>query len=243
MSKENEPHLGLAFGKGNEDTDLLRTHGVFQVLRPSHYMGLSLFIILLGFFIALTSMSDIQANKSESVIQSVNNAFSSADFLADLNPHDTPNEKEGLNRGQGVLPEEQIKNLFGKTLGDLGTQNLDIRENDGDGVMQMSIGAAVFDNYAPQFAAKLSEILQNEDLSTDFEVELMLPFPADTDFSDAGRYTSIFAQAGFPMNRIVIGFDRLLESESKKDYVQLRFVYMVDYTPTQSGERTMRGGQ
>lgn len=191
-------------------------HYAFPALRAGHYMALSLFLILLTFFIGLTSMSNFHPQKAEAVMEALKDTFNSADFIPDITP-DTPND-EGRNRHGGDLPEAQVKSLLGRTLGDLRIEAGDAET--GRGVLSAMIPAAVFDNYLDALARQIGAIAAGGDLSTAFDVTILSGGALDAD--RIGRYAQAFAAAGFPADRLGFG---LIPGAAADTPLELRFTF------------------
>lgn len=191
-------------------------HYTFPALRASHYMALSLFLILLTFFIGLSAMSNFHPQRTEAVMEALKDTFTSADFIPDISP-DTA-DKDGLNRHDGDLPEAQVKNLLGRTLGDL---RIEANDNpQGQGVLSAMIPAAVFENYLDALARQITAITTAGDLSTSFDVTILSG--GSVDAVRIGRYADSFAQAGFPMDRLGFG---LIAGAAADAPLELRFTF------------------
>jgi hypothetical protein len=139
-------------------------------LRASHYLGLSLYILMLTFFIALTAQYDVQKERINSVISSINKSFpadydlfSIKSFMTDTDLVRTPS---------GQIPREQVKLFLKQSFDDLSIQ--DKQMANGDFRLSASMTSAKFENYLSAFAQKLSEILSNNEIEEAFQLEIML---------------------------------------------------------------------
>jgi len=208
--------------------------GSFQALRSSHYMGLSLFLIMLAFFIGLTAMSDLSPERSATVVAGVQEAFSSADFVPNIAGIERP--KDGLSRETGDLPEQQLKAMLGRTLGDMRLE--DNADGKGDAALTAYVPEAVFDNYVAPLAQKISEMVKQGALTTVFGVEIILPLPAQGNGGNAAsaeslnafyarirRYAALFEKAGFPAHLLAFGGQKTDLNGTRQANVEIRFIF------------------
>ena len=78
-----------------------------------HFLTLSLFIVLLSFFIVLTTLSSFDSGKTQPVIESVQMAFSSNIVQQDTAPAFEEGQNEDLNKGDAL---DRLKALFAAEL-------------------------------------------------------------------------------------------------------------------------------
>ena len=77
--------------------------------RTGQLMNLSLFIMLLAFFIVLNALSSYQENRVENVVDSVQHAFAKDVRQEDFNPSIMPDPANSVNEGDTL---ERINALF-----------------------------------------------------------------------------------------------------------------------------------
>lgn len=190
----------------------------FANLRASHYMGLSLYILLLAFFIALTSLFDVSTQRSQSVMSSVKESFYQSSFII----NDVKSGSESETGNIGLLPEKQVEKLMGKSLGDLKIE----RRHLDNGKFQLSatLSQVLFKNYADAFARELSNIINNPKISTDFDVEIIV----DSGYSQKTLSEDIiqkFRANDFPLENLSMG---LTGHDAGQD-IELKFIFAQNY--------------
>lgn len=182
-------------------------------------MGLSLYILLLAFFIALTSLFDISPQRADSVMISVKESFYKSSLIGE-------NLDGGGNPAQigqaGLLPEQQVKKLMGKSLGNL---KIEERVNpDGRFQLAATLTQTLFENYLDAFATELSRIINNPDLSSVFETEIVI----EAGYQQRQLLDMIlqkFAENNYPMPKLSVG---LTGKENGRD-VTLKFIFEKNY--------------
>lgn len=127
----------------------------------NQFLSLSLFIMMLSFFIILSTVSDFEQNKSQPVINSISTAFSNKEIEEKLLPNTVEAPEEAASEGDAL---DKLDKLFNTTI--TGAQ---ITRNRLGTVMHVRIPVAEFEkavNIPP--AATLqggAPILQNTDNS------------------------------------------------------------------------------
>ena len=206
----------------------------FSSLRASHYMGLSLYIILLAFFIMLTSLSDINQNRSKNVMQSVQQTF---DPFVSLKTKQKPSDNERQKgRTKGLLPKAQLKEFFGQTIGDLRLK--ESSTHFGGSQMSVFIAPALLRNYLPAISEEVNRIIENPDLSSSFDLEVFIAMKEDSDQylqkkTQLKNLVERFLNAGFPEKNLSVGLEILgaKNREQPLDDIELRFVFSNAYNP------------
>lgn len=106
---------------------------------PVMLMNLSLFIMLLAFFIVLNAISSFIEEKSYPVVQSVQTTFSTQPIQPDISPSVTPEEtQQSIHEGQTI---ERIDALFKSQI-----TSYDAVKNEGTGTMEVTLPIDVFAN-------------------------------------------------------------------------------------------------
>lgn len=169
-------------------------------------------------------MFDISPQRADSVMLSVKESFYKSSLIAeDLDGGGNPAQV-----GQaGLLPEQQVKKLMGKSLGNL---KIEERVNpDGRFQLAATLSQTLFENYLDAFAAELSRIINNPELSTVFETEIVI----EAGYQQRALLDSIlqkFAENDYPMPRLTVG---LTGREDGED-VTLKFIFETNYNAFQN---------
>ncbi len=99
-------------------------------------MNLSLFIMLLAFFIVLNAISSYDEQKSGSVVESVQTTFSTVPLTPDISPSMVPSVQEAMGEGQTI---DRIDALFRSQI-----TAFDAVKDDGKGQMEVTLPLEVF---------------------------------------------------------------------------------------------------
>lgn len=99
-------------------------------------MNLSLFIMLLAFFIVLNAISSFEEVKKYPVVESVKLAFSTDAIREDVKPSVAPDEQQSIHQGDTI---ERIDALFESQI-----SSYDAVKNERQGVMQIELPLEVF---------------------------------------------------------------------------------------------------
>jgi hypothetical protein len=185
----------------------------YQALRASHYMGLSLFIILLAFFIALTTMSDIQPQKSQPVLSSIQNTFASTVFVIDPLGV-TPSQDSGQGASNtAVSTAEALEQVFGQAPHGI-RLNLNFDPFDETKLLSADLNTrhVVLENYAGSLSRSLKKVIEKSPPERRFGVEIWLPedvVDSQGQIMRMGALYDKFMRQGFPVNamRLVVGGD------------------------------------
>lgn len=105
---------------------------------PSMLMNLSLFIMLLAFFIVLNAISSFVEEKTYPVVQSLQMTFSTQALRPDVAPSMAPDPQESIRDGQTV---ERIDALFKSQI-----TAFDAVKNESTGTMEVTLPIDVFAN-------------------------------------------------------------------------------------------------
>lgn len=206
----------------------------------NQYLALSLFVMLLSFFIILNSMSEFEDSKAKSVLSSLDVAFTGGildrdEPLASMQTAETTDNEKGntLGRIEGLFENnisnyKVVKNRFGTEMWIIlplaefeeqlqATQDM-LRDDD-------------LDQGKATFLSTLVSLVQSEDTGVPYRMDMILNTgeqPAimkNEKPEDLAKYTSkatsfsrLLEENGMPIRFISAGLD-----SGQKDYIELMF--------------------
>lgn len=117
----------------------------------NQFLSLSLFIMLLSFFIVLSAMSDFSMSRSATVMNSLAIAFSSKEIPDTLEPNLTPALEQSFRQGNAL---DHVEALFRSHI-----SGVNIARNRLGTEMHMRISVTDFDNYISDPTSKFMNVL------------------------------------------------------------------------------------
>lgn len=206
----------------------------------NQYLALSMFVMLLSFFIILNSMSNFEDSKSQEVLSSLDMAFSSGKVDRQKLAHSVQESSEKSNKEGSTLDkiegafENHIRN-FKVTKNRLGTEmriTLPLEEfEEALNLTQQSLQtgrSSVRDN---SFLSMLVSLIQSEETSIPYRMDMILktgdsparlrneaPETLQNYANKAASFSRILEQSGLPKRFMSTGV-----AGGQKDFVELLF--------------------
>jgi len=202
------------------------------------FLFLSLFLLLLAFFIALTAGAEFDDNKTDPILNGLKKVFPVSDFRGVSTPADIEGIITGQNEGQALDNAEafftaDIFPFATNSSRERGQLSITMRNRDLDETLGLAPEKFITQRERQQFFANLATLTQPEGLGRKgFAMIIEIPLPKQAalmvddnarSFSDyvlmGERYLSAFKQAGLSADRIVLSFVK-----GRADYTRLAFV-------------------
>lgn len=205
-----------------------------KTLRATHFMGLSLYMILLAFFIALTATSEIRQDRVTEVMKSLQASFPveyEFSFLGVM-----PSDDGAMGpKETGFLPQEQLEKFLNESIGDL--RITEYKSEYGAGHMRAIMKKAVLQNYATALALKLKEIMANPKLTTAFDIEIIV-YQSNDNVAFLGEILAEFVSAEFPKENITV----ILSPTISQEDAIVNFVFDNDFNAVRAFSDVEKGG-
>lgn len=213
----------------------------------NQFLALSLFLILLSFFIVMNAVSAFEDMKTYPALNSISIAFSSAPLKQLSAPEDTENPRASLGEGDTF---ERLNGLFNAHI-----SNFQMSKNRLGTQMYMRLPLAVFENSIDipylrtgnpseqgAFLPTLVSLLRSEGNDLPYRMEMFLNIPAEAasystenpqDFAQNMRAVSSLAEKlernGLPKYLVSAGLKK-----GESGYIELIFMKHKPYNPLES---------
>ena len=217
----------------------------------NQFLALSLFLMLLAFFIVMNALSDFETveNKERHVLRSLALAFTGEDIPEDSAPSEEENLRDIVNEGDTL---SQLEGLF-----DGHIANFQATRNRLGNVLHIQVPVSEFENAIdmPQimnsggsrsvsggqgtFLQTMITVLRSAKSGVPYRMDMILLIPEDlesyrknntADYMEAIHKVGFFAQtlerSGMPKNMMSVGLD-----QGKSGYVDLFFYPYRPYSP------------
>ncbi len=218
----------------------------YNSLMANQYLGLSLFVMLLSFFIILNALSNFEEAKARPVINSVSVAFSSKDTVKDLSPNLESDPLQSYRSGDAL---DQLDELFKAQISGVETQknrlgtimHLRVRLDEFEGGLMAPISESedVSDFEGP-FLPMLVSLLKAEN-AIPYRMDMMLNIESDASdlqqdnpeallsyLKKAASYAQTLERAGLPTQLVTAGLKK-----GERDYIDLYFYRHIPFNPLQ----------
>ncbi|MGB0719780.1 MAG: hypothetical protein ACPGRX_04865 [Bdellovibrionales bacterium] len=206
----------------------------------NQFLSLALFVMLLAFFIVLTSMSNFEPSKSEPVLNSVLLAFQTDGQEKDLQPNVTESTRDLSSREGSTL--EKIEGLFSSRITGVETQT-----NRLGTIMHLRMKVERFEKtiMGPEgvtggvgsaFMPTLVSLLQSRDAGVPYRMDMVLntrqkpaqavsdaPEDLNADVKKVARYSKRLEDQGLPKKMLSVGL-----SEGDPEFLD---IYIRRYEP------------
>lgn len=213
----------------------------------SQIPGLSLFVIMLAFFIVLNSVSIIKAERAKPMMEGVEQAFASRiSDREDWLPSSSPDEGKSIGEGRTI---DKIERIFSSHISGMKTQK---DENSGTLLMRMkyddfaaavsSAGAGADAN--AEFMRTLTSMLKASNAGQSYRMDVFLqtgenPAEIQNDqpqkmavvMRDLGAMAQSLEKAGLPQRLLTIGME-----QGQEGTVELLFRPHVTYDPSRAAQ-------
>ena len=129
------------------------------------YQTLALFIILLSFFVILNSISTFEKQKAVSIMQSIEEAFTTKIFKDDIAPSQTPDALRLAGEGQAV---ETLEKLFKSSF----PQLTEVRTDTARGRFYAELPLTKLEKIITEFVQRQGSVVDNAPPENFFEYVL-----------------------------------------------------------------------
>lgn len=215
----------------------------------SQILGLSLFVMLLAFFIVLNAISSYEDVKSKPIVQGVSQAFSTK-ALPDTQYKSSAVESSQMGAGEGDTVE-QLDRLFRGQI-----KSVDILTNRQTGVIVIDVSRADFEaalnelghkdqstKFGKNFLQTLASVLRSDQRSMPYRMDIMYhvdgnpgrlqntdPQTISGSIAAVAAAAQLIEKAGLPTKLMSIGLQ-----QGKPDRVELFFQPFDRFTPPATG--------